>query len=113
MAPYGAAGIRVADLTGDAVLRELPVRTNLPMQARILPLGFVIADTAFHRVLVFDDVAAALAGRGPVVEIGAGTDRPSTTADGLFLPGAVEQVGGHLMVGEFKFSNRILGFPLR
>ena len=112
VAPYGAAGIRLADLSGDAVLRELPVRTNLPMQARILPLGFVIVDTGFHRVLVFADVDAALAGRDPLVEIGAGVERPSATADGLFLPGAVEQVGGHLMVGEFKFSNRLVGFPL-
>ena len=112
VAPYGASGIRVADLSGDATLREVPIRTNLPMQARILPLGFVVADTAFHRVLVFSDVDAALAGSTPLVEIGAGTERPSATADGLFLPGAVEQVGGHLMVGEFKFSNRILGFPL-
>lgn len=113
VAPYGAAGIRIADVRGDAVLRELPVRTNLPMQARILPLGFVIVDTGFHRTLVFSDVAAAVAGRDPVVEIGAGIERPSSTADGLFLPGAVEQVGNHLMVGEFKFSNRLVGFPLR
>jgi hypothetical protein len=112
IAPQGAGGIRVADVTSDAGPRELPVRTNLPMQARILPLGFVIADTAFHRVLVFADVDAALAGADPVVTLGDGGDRPRATVDGLFLPGAVAQVGPYLLVGEFKFSNRLLGFPL-
>jgi len=47
-----------------------------------------------------------------VAVVGVGGDRPRMTADGLFLPGAVEQVGPYLMVGEFKFSNRVLGFPL-
>jgi hypothetical protein len=112
IAPQGAGGIRVADVTSDAAPRELPIRTNLPMQARILPLGFVVADTASHRVLVYADVAAALAGADPLVVLGDGGDRPRAAADGLFLPGAVEQAGPYLLVGEFKFSNRLLGFPL-
>jgi hypothetical protein len=112
IAPQGASTILVVDVTSDGQPRELPVRTNLPMQARMLPLGFVIADTAFHRVQVFRDVEAALAGEAPVVVLGQGGDRPSLTADGLFLPGAVAQVGPSLLVGEFKFSNRIVGFPI-
>ena len=112
IAPMGAGGIRVADVTSDAAPRELPVRTNLPMQARILPLGFVVADTGLHRVLVFADVDAALSGADPVATLGRGGDRPFAAADGLFLPGAVAQVGPYLLVGEFKFSNRLLGFPL-
>ena len=112
IAPQGGSTILVVDVTSDGPPRELPVRTNLPMQARMLPLGFVIADTAFHRVQVFRDVDAALAGEAPVAVVGQGGDRPSLTADGLFLPGAVAQVGPSLLVGEFKFSNRIVGFPL-
>jgi len=113
IAPQGPGGIRVVDVTTDAAPRELPIRTNLPMQARLLPIGLVVADTAFHRVLVYADVAAALAGAAPLVTLGDGGDRPRAAADGLFLPGAVAQAGPYLLVGEFKFSNRLLGFPLR
>ncbi|MDA0203355.1 MAG: hypothetical protein O2870_08290, partial [Actinobacteria bacterium] len=96
--------------------------TNLPMQA-VFTLGadasdgvsgLAIADTSFHRVLVWDTVEAALAGANPSREIGEGGvgARPQASATGLYFPASILDLGDTLLIGEFKFSNRILVFSL-
>ena len=103
--------ISVVDVTTKASPRALPVRVNLASQAKFLPFGFGIADTSFHRVQLWNSLADAQAGLAPAQTLGGGIgDRPQTTADRFHFPASLEVVAGHLYVGEFKFSNRILAF---
>jgi hypothetical protein len=106
-----AMRVYVVDVSTTAPPRELPARVNLPAQAKFLPFGFGIADTSFHRVQLWNSLADAEAGQAPAQTMGGGMgDRPQTTADRFYFPASLEVVAGHLYVGEFKFSNRILAF---
>ncbi|MEY2899976.1 MAG: hypothetical protein RL247_142 [Actinomycetota bacterium] len=111
IAPKEGSEIFVVDVTTGDSPRALPVRANLPNQAKFLPFGFAVADTSFHRVQVWESVEAAQRGETPALIIGGEMgDRPQTTADRFYFPASVEVVGETFYVGEFKFSNRILAF---
>ena len=111
IAPKEGSEIFVVDVTTGESPRALPVRANLPNQAKFLPFGFAVADTSFHRVQVWDSVEEAQRGETPALIIGGEMgDRPQTTADRFYFPASVEVVGETFYVGEFKFSNRILAF---
>ena len=111
IAPKEGSEVFIVDVTSTASPRPLPVRVNLPNQAKFLPFGFGIADTSFHRVQLWNSLADAEAGQAPAQTMGGGIgDRPQTTADRFYFPASLEVVAGHLYVGEFKFSNRILAF---
>jgi hypothetical protein len=106
-----AMRVFVVDVSTTAPPQELPARVNLPAQAKFLPIGFGIADTSFHRVQLWDSLADAQAGKAPAQILGGDMgERPQISADGFYFPASIEVVGGHLYVGEFKFSNRILAF---
>ena len=120
IAPYEGGDIVLVDIRGGGVQSRVNARTNLPMQV-VFTLGadasdgvsgLAIADTSFHRVLVWDTVEAALAGANPSREIGEGGigARPQTSATGLYFPASILDLGDTLLIGEFKFSNRILAF---
>lgn len=83
---------------------------NLPMQAILADGDLLIADTGFHRVLIWDDVASAIAGADADHTIGTQSLDPSIAPGHLFMPGALAWGGGHLWVGEYKFSGRLLGY---
>jgi hypothetical protein len=111
IAPKEGASVLLVDVTSSDEPRELPVRVNLPNQAKFLPFGFAIADTSFHRVQIWNSVDDALNGAEPARIIGGELgDRPQTRADRFYFPASLEVVAGHLYVAEFKFSNRILAF---
>lgn len=111
IAPKEGSEIFVVDVTTGESPRVLPVRANLPNQAKFLPFGFAVADTSFHRVQVWESVEEAQRGETPALIIGGEMgDRPQTTADRFYFPASVEVVGETFYVGEFKFSNRILAF---
>jgi hypothetical protein len=111
IAPKEGSEIFVVDVTTGDSPRALPVRANLPNQAKFLPFGFAVADTSFHRVQVWESVEAAQRGETPALIIGGEMgDRPQTTAARFYFPASVEVVGETFYVGEFKFSNRILAF---
>jgi hypothetical protein len=111
IAPKEGSEILVVDVTGENAPTLLPVRTNLPTQVRFLPIGFGIADTSFHRVQLWKSLADAQAGLPPDTILGGEAgERPQTTDDRFYFPASLEVVAGHLYVGEFKFSNRILAF---
>ena len=111
IAPKEGASVLLVDVTSSDEPRELPVRVNLPNQAKFLPFGFAIADTSFHRVQIWNSVDDALRGAEPARIIGGELgDRPQTRADRFYFPASLEVVAGHLYVAEFKFSNRILAF---
>ena len=125
IAPYEGGDIVLVDIRGGGVQSRVNARTNLPMQA-VFTMGdgsgagsgdgsgpgLAIADTSFHRVLVWDTVDAALAGANPSREIGEGGvgARPQTSATGLYFPASILDLGDTMLIGEFKFSNRILAF---
>ena len=111
IAPKEGSEVFIVDVTSTASPRPLPVRVNLPNQAKFLPFGFGIADTSFHRVQLWNSLADAEAGQAPAQTMGGGMgDRPQTTGDRFYFPASLEVVAGLLYVGEFKFSNRILAF---
>ena len=111
IAPKEGSEVFTVDVTSTGSPQALPVRVNLPNQAKFLPFGFGIADTSFHRVQLWNSLSDAQAGQAPAQTLGGEAgDRPQTTADRFYFPASLEVVAGHLYVGEFKFSNRILAF---
>jgi hypothetical protein len=113
IAPKEGSEVRIVDLTKGGEPQTLKIRANLPNQAKFLSFGFGVADTSFHRVQIWKSLADALAGKSPALILGGDMgSRPETSADGFYFPASLESMGGHLYVGEFKFSNRILAFPI-
>lgn len=112
IAPKEGSEILVVDVSTSGSPRTLPIRANLPNQAKFLPFGFAVADTSFHRVQIWNSLEDAESGESPTLVIGGAMgERPQTTADRLYFPASIEVVGDKFFVGEFKFSNRILAFP--
>lgn len=111
IAPREGADVYLVDVSSSGAPSKLNVRVNLPMQAKFLQSGFAIADTSFHRVQVWRDVASVRLGNAPDEILGGEiNDRPQTTSDRFYFPSSLEEVDGVLYVGEFKFSNRVLAF---
>jgi len=105
---------RIADLTSNST--PVVVRGpgfNLPETGLVAGGHFFVADTSFHRVLIWRDIADALVGENPDVILGA-EDLQDTTPeigrDKLFWPASLAFDGSYLWVGELKFSNRLLRF---
>ncbi len=61
-----------------------------------------------NEVVGWQNVDQALNGSQPTMRLGTGS--VSKSAKDLRMPNAIDWDGAHLWVGEFKFSNRMLGF---
>jgi len=89
------------------------VRVNLPESALAVNGHLFVADTGFNRVLVWDSISDAVAGKAPDVVLGE-EDLQNTVAeigvDKLFMPSTMSFDESYLWVGEFKFSGRVLRF---
>lgn len=75
-----------------------------------------ISDTGKHRVLIWNKVEDALAGKNPDVVLGQDSlegNEPRASKNGLFRPASLSFDGSYLWVGERKFSNRILRFSVK
>jgi len=86
---------------------------NLVTSAQVDQGRLFAADSASHRVQVWNKVENAISGRPADAILGARTleDRsPGTARDKLRYPGALSFDGSYLWVGEFKFSERLLRF---
>lgn len=119
---HDVAVYRVADLSANSQPSILPTSHdpahsfNLPGSAMVYAGHLFIADTGFDRVLIWNDIAGALAGKTADVILGAGDFQdtsPEIGADKLFWPCTLAFDGSYLWVGEFKFSERILRFSVR
>ena len=111
IAPKEGSEVLSVDLKTSSNPSKLNVSVNLPSQGKFLPFGFAIADTSFHRVQIWNSLEDAKAGKDPAAIIGGEKgERPQTSADRFYFPASLEVIGKYLYVGEFKFSNRILGF---
>ena len=71
-------------------------------------MGFFITLQGDNKVVGWGDVDQAINGSQPTIQLGTGS--PSKSASELRMPNAVDWDGSHLWIGEFKFSNRMLGF---
>ena len=89
------------------------INVNLPQAVLAVDGHLFFGDTAFNRVLIWNDIADAVGGQAPNIVLGA-EDFNDTSAeigrDKLFMPAALSFDGSYLWVGEFKFSGRILRF---
>ena len=99
-----ALGSSASDIAGDA---------NLPVGARAAAGHLFAADVNNSQVLVWEDIADALAGLSADAILGASgpTDtRPEISRNQVFWPAVVSFDGSYLWVGEVKFSGRLVRF---
>jgi hypothetical protein len=93
---------------GSRGLFDLP-----PNQVAVSQGQLFVPQTHLNRVLVWNKIEDAIAGKAPDVLLGKSEPndvRPRITRDQLFWPSAVCFDGSYLWVGEFKFSDRLLRF---
>ena len=86
---------------------------NLPAGALVAESHLFIADTGGSRVLGWESIQEAINGSDPDVVLGKQNLFDTTSAigiDSLFMPAGLAFYRNRLWVGEFKFSNRLVGF---
>jgi hypothetical protein len=87
------------------------VHFNLPQGVFIDDNYLFVADTSYHRVLIWNEMPSSGSDQ-PDVVIGQSSFesglKPKFTRDGLFMPSGVWFDGSYLWVGELKFSHRVL-----
>jgi len=95
-----------------------PGKFNLPQGAIVSHGHLFVGDTGFNRVLIWNKIEDALAGKDAGIILGtkklrANPDekrRPEIGVDKLFWPAIPFFDGSYLWIGEFKFSERLLRF---
>jgi hypothetical protein len=88
---------------------------NLPQDALVANGVLYVADTGFHRVLVWNSVTAATSGSAPDAYLGAtsSSDKaPAHSATDVRWPASLWVANGYLWVGERKFGHRVLRYSL-
>ena len=88
---------------------------NLPQGVFIDDNYLFVADTSYHRVLIWNEIPSS-GNDQPDVVIGQNSFendlKPKLTINGLFMPAGVWFDGSYLWVGELKFSHRVLRYPI-
>ena len=91
------------------------VHFNLPQGVFIDGNYLFVADTSYHRVLIWNEIPSSGSDQ-PDVVIGQSSFesglKPKFTRDGLFMPSGVWFDGSYLWVGELKFSHRVLRYSI-
>ena len=110
-APYPSAGfsvhaIELSQLSG-AAFRAVPGYSDFPQGVSVNEKGFFIAEQGKDRVVGWTSVEEALSGANHTMSFGGDTGKTGT---GTKMASMVHWDGYYLWVGEFKFSNRLLGF---
>ncbi len=88
---------------------------NLPQGVLASEGHLFIGDAGNNRVLVWNSIDEAVAGKNPDIILGEENLEdfvPEIGRDKLFLPAGLAFDGSYLWVGEFKFSGRILRFSV-
>lgn len=90
---------------------------NLPQGAIVSHGHLFVGDTGLNRVLIWEKIESAVAGKNPDVRLGVTKvevsqeeAKPQIGKDKLFWPAIPFFDGSYLWVGEFKFSERLLRF---
>lgn len=91
------------------------VHFNLPQGVFIDSSHLFVADTSYHRVLIWNEIPSSGSDQ-PDVVIGQSSFesglKPKFTRDGFFMPSGVWFDGSYLWVGELKFSHRVLRYSI-
>lgn len=109
--------IKVSKISADADFQELRFSERPQMIGHgIIKDGqLFLSDISQHQVLAWKSIETALEGDEPDAIIGAtsleDTD-PDKTRSGLFWPLRLDFDGDQLWVGEYKFSGRVLSYPI-
>ena len=93
-----------------------PNKFNLPQGALISQGHLFVGDTGNSRVLIWQNIEDAIAGKNADVILGAENlqdTNPEIGRNKLFWPGNLAFDGSFLWVGEFKFSERLLRFSVK
>ncbi|MEK7403243.1 MAG: Ig-like domain-containing protein [Gemmatimonadota bacterium] len=88
---------------------------NLPSDVLIAGGRVFMVDGGFNRIQVWNSVASATGGAAPDVILGKPNTSDVTPRIGqsqLFWPGTIAYDGRNVWVGEFKFSGRLVAYPL-
>ena len=88
-------------------LRAVNGYSNFPQGVSVNEKGLFIALQADNKVVGWDSVEDALSGSSPSMSFGGSTNKSSS---GTKMASTVAWDGTYIWVGEFKFSNRLLGF---
>ncbi len=91
------------------------IQMNLPADALTSNGALFVADTSFHRVLVWNSVLEAMAGSQPDSFLGTTSStevRPAQSAVDMRWPASLWVAGGYLWVSERKFGHRVLRYSL-
>ena len=112
---HGAQMFRVDQITtsGGSTTVGGPGTFNLPEGTTVDGGHLFVADTGNSQVLVWQDVADAIAGRSADVILGASgasDTQPEITRNQMFWPAVASFDGDYLWVGERKFSGRMIRF---
>jgi len=109
------------NLSPDVQLKDMKknkteIRFNLPQGVSINGNHLFVADTCFHRILIWNEIPTSDK-TPPDIVLGQEDFEledafPHTTKDGLFLPGNIYFDGSYLWVAEAKFSDRLLRFKI-
>lgn len=108
------------NLSPDVELKDMEkdgieIRFNGPQGVSVDGEHLFVGDTAWSRVFIWNEIPTNNE-TAPDIVLGQENFEdtfPHTTRDGLFIPGAISFDGSYLWVGEFKFSNRLVRFPVQ
>jgi len=89
-------------------LLDIPKWNGFPQSASITDIGFFITQQSDAKVVGWETIENAIAGESPTKFLGTG--KASKSDNEFLMPNAVDWDGSHLWIGEFKFSNRLMGF---
>jgi len=90
-------------------------RFNLPQGVFVDGEHLFVADTCFNRILIWNEIPTEPT-QLPDIVLGQDDFESTyarTTRDGLFMPGHIWFDGAYLWVNEFKFSDRLVRFPVQ
>lgn len=115
--PVVSVAITAGRLSGEVSPEHLVMHLKLDDITGEIAAGHMfLSDQGHNRVLGWKDLDDALSGNAPDVILGAeGYDdvMPNIGVDSLFWAGDLCFDGNRLWVGEYKFSGRVVGFPLQ
>ena len=98
--------IKLSELN-TGILRPIPGYDNFTQGVSVNEKGLFLAVQGDDKVYGWSSVEDALNGVNPTMSFGGSDDK---TSSGTKMASTVHWDGYHLWVGEYKFSNRLLGF---
>jgi hypothetical protein len=109
------------NLSPDVQLKDMKknrteIRFNLPQGVSVKGNHLFVADTGFHRILIWNEIPMSNE-IPPDIVLGQENFEledafPHTTRYGLFMPGNIYFDGSYLWVIELKFSDRLVRFKI-